>query len=229
MKKKIVIFGLLLFAVHHLSFSQNAVEKQIKGTLLDDLAEPLMFASIQVISKKGLRGTESDFDGNFKINILPGDSLRFSYIGYQSLVKAYEELSSEENNFIILDSKGITIQEVVVAGLSIASGCHLRCCYHRVSQKTLVRRESLNLSLNLIKRNWQYFPNPTSDYVQIDTKDLEGTIRLFSMEGKELKRHQINDALTKINLQGLPAGQYILRYDNDGWADVIGQVVKATN
>ncbi len=55
----------------------------VTGVITDESGYPLPVATIHI---KGMfRGTQSDFDGNYKIDALIGETLVFSYIGYKTV------------------------------------------------------------------------------------------------------------------------------------------------
>lgn len=74
------IFGLFLL----LMFSQVLfAQKNVKGSIKDaETKEALM--SVSILKKGTFSGVSSDFEGNFSMNAEPGDTLVFSYIGYES-------------------------------------------------------------------------------------------------------------------------------------------------
>lgn len=95
-KYKLVSF-LLFFAAVSISVAQSG----ISGTLNDgELNDVLPFANILV--KGTTKGTTSDFDGKYEIEIEPGTyTLAFSYVGYET--KLISDVLIEENKFTIVD------------------------------------------------------------------------------------------------------------------------------
>ena len=73
---------LLPLLVLSISFSY-AQEKTVSGTVTDQSNLPLPGVSIIVVGTTD--GTQSDFDGNYSINVSEGDVLRFSYIGQKTV------------------------------------------------------------------------------------------------------------------------------------------------
>lgn len=55
------------------------------------------------------------------------------------------------------------------------------------------------------------FPNPTSDFLIIDSEIRYDEIQLLTMTGKCVYRHELNENKTEINMHQLPAGIYIVR------------------
>ena len=88
---------------------------EITGKVTDEKGNPLPGASIIVRSNK--KGTQTDVDGNFKLNVPSGTVLIISYLGYQS-----QEVTAQENQPINISLK-VAINEsteVVVIGYGIA-------------------------------------------------------------------------------------------------------------
>ncbi len=55
-------------------------QSTIKGLVKDASGEPVISASVLVTGTSN--GVQTDFDGNFEINVAPGTQLTISYIGY---------------------------------------------------------------------------------------------------------------------------------------------------
>lgn len=73
------ILTLLLVLVVQLSFAQT---KTITGTVTDDAGLPLPGAN--VIIKGTNTGTQTDFDGNYSIAAAEGQTLTYSYVGFET-------------------------------------------------------------------------------------------------------------------------------------------------
>ena len=87
---------------------------EIKGTIVDEIGEPLM--GVTVVIKGTTRGTVTDFDGNFVLEGKAGEELEISYLGYRK-----KELKAQAGTVmkiaLELDSK--LIDEVVVVGYAV--------------------------------------------------------------------------------------------------------------
>ena len=125
MKRKIVSllgiasFGLPLFAMPENQpdlLSSTGVstvmqqQKAVQGKVLDQTGSPIIGASVLV--KGTMRGTITDVDGNFSIDVAKGETLVISYIGYvnQEIVPTGKNLS------IVLKEDNEVLDEVVVLG-----------------------------------------------------------------------------------------------------------------
>jgi len=86
-------------------------QQTISGSISDENG-PLPGATIVV--KGTTNGTQTDFDGNFTLSdVSEGDSLEFSYVGYETKELVYEQ----DTNFqIVLIEDTKALDEVVVVG-----------------------------------------------------------------------------------------------------------------
>lgn len=106
------LFILSIFA----SFSCISYGQIITGTVLDKETKiPLAYANVGILGKNN--GTVTDENGNFSLSIpekLLGDTLRISYIGYESisLCKYYQD--SLINLLVELKPKSFVLNEVII-------------------------------------------------------------------------------------------------------------------
>lgn len=94
-----------------LSFSQ---EKKITGIVSDE-NEVLPFVVVQIKGTKTV--THTDFDGKFSIKAKVGDTLLFSFIGYDSIKVKIKKRTNTLN--IVLISNTILLQETYSVECSI--------------------------------------------------------------------------------------------------------------
>lgn len=96
------------------SFVAWSQTKTVTGTVIDEVGNPVPFASVTI--KGTNRGTSSDGDGKFSIAVAPGEKLVVSATGYQTA-----DHTPVGNTLIITLPKGAAtiIDEVVVTALGI--------------------------------------------------------------------------------------------------------------
>ncbi len=90
-----------------LAFAQT---QQVKGTVLDNLGEPL--AGVNIVEKGTTNGTLTDIDGNFALNVARGKTLVFSFIGYRTT----EVVVSGTTLNVTLEEDSELLEDVVVIG-----------------------------------------------------------------------------------------------------------------
>jgi len=98
----------------NISVSELLADVVIKGKVFDKQNEPLIGVSIKV--KGTTRGTITDLNGQFSIDVSPNSILEFSYIGYKT--KSVQIQNQKVLN-IVLDEENKMLTEVVVTALGI--------------------------------------------------------------------------------------------------------------
>ena len=122
-------FSLLLGAFAVSSWAQQAVT--VKGTVKDAENNPVIGATVVV--KGTTIGTTTDIDGNYTINVNPGQVLEFSYVGMQQ-----SSITVGNKNVInITMADGEQLDEVVVIGYGTVKKSNLTGAVASVSGKDL--------------------------------------------------------------------------------------------
>ncbi|MCX6223469.1 MAG: SusC/RagA family TonB-linked outer membrane protein, partial [Bacteroidia bacterium] len=140
---KIIILLILIFSVNSVVFAQNrVVTGKVTGS---DTGETLPTASVFV--KGTTRGAITDMNGNFRMEILPGDAiLVFSFVGY-------EPLEVEIGNKVVIDAvlkvKSATLEEVVIIGYGTVRKSDLTGSVSSIKAKELTKVTSLNAEQSL--------------------------------------------------------------------------------
>ncbi|WP_372801718.1 SusC/RagA family TonB-linked outer membrane protein [Lutibacter sp.] len=100
---------MLVFMIYGLSATGQ--EKVISGTITDSSNQPLPGASVLI--KGTVTGVNSDFDGNYSINVKTGDVLVFSFVGYKT-----QEIKVANATLInvTLSEDSNVLDEVIVTG-----------------------------------------------------------------------------------------------------------------
>ncbi|MDL5510513.1 SusC/RagA family TonB-linked outer membrane protein [Arenibacter sp. M-2] len=133
MKQKTKILNHSLILMTFLLFSRvYGQERIVRGTVYDDLNQPLPGANILV--KGSTNGVQTDFDGNFSINVDAGDTLVISYLGFLS-----KEVLTENQSVVsvILLEDTSQLDEVVVVGYNSQSRNTLATSVSKLDTKIL--------------------------------------------------------------------------------------------
>ncbi len=110
MKKKLKgILTLFLAFIVHVTLAQ---ESRVTGTV-SDANGPL--PGVNVIIKGTLKGTETDFDGNYTVEAKTGDTLVFSFVGYTTVER---KITSNKIDVVLVEDENL-LQEVVVTAIGI--------------------------------------------------------------------------------------------------------------
>ena len=108
---KTLCLGLMLM------FSASALAQQtVTGTVLDELGEPVIGATVTVEGEK--TATITDMDGNYKLAVPKGKKITISYIGYMPMTVA-------PGGTVKLEEDKQTLEEVVVVGYGTQKKAHL--------------------------------------------------------------------------------------------------------
>lgn len=106
--KMLVLFA--AFAVQGV-FAQST--KTVSGTVSDDTG-PLPGVDVRI--KGTTRGTETDFDGKYSIQVSKGQTLQFSYIGMKSNEQVVDDIAKID---VVLEQDAEALDEVVVTAFGI--------------------------------------------------------------------------------------------------------------
>ena len=93
-------------------FSIITLTAQISGTIVDDTGEPLIGVNIS-LKNKITTGTISDIDGLYSISAGPGDTLSYSYIGFESIDRVVDNNKTID---VTMSESSALLNEVVVVG-----------------------------------------------------------------------------------------------------------------
>ena len=103
----------VLFLVLCVPFVLAQEPAKVTGKVIDDTGEPMIGVSVQV--KGTSHGAITDIDGNYSVNVEPGATLIFSYVGY--LTQEYKVKPGTLNVTLHEDTE--TLDELVVIGYGV--------------------------------------------------------------------------------------------------------------
>ncbi len=110
---------LLLVLIFNVSlFAQNGY--QLSGTVSDESNMPL--PGVNVVVANSSKGTATDFDGKFQIEVSNGDVLQFTYIGY---LKQSITITNQTTLNVVMVEDASQLDEVVVVGYGTRKKSHL--------------------------------------------------------------------------------------------------------
>ncbi|MEM6738381.1 MAG: carboxypeptidase-like regulatory domain-containing protein, partial [Bacteroidota bacterium] len=105
---------ILLLSVLVLSAMASAIaQRTVSGKVTDESGEAL--PGVNVLIQGTTTGTQTDLDGNFRISVEEGETLVFSYVGFES-----QEVNVGSRTVIDIAMGGATeLDEVVVTALGV--------------------------------------------------------------------------------------------------------------
>jgi len=123
----------LLIAVLLLFGATAFAQRTITGTVVDNIGEPVPFATVGVVGTT--IGTTTDFDGNFSLSV-PADATRIqvSFMGFESRII---ELGTASTFSVVLESQMTQLDEVVVVGFGTTTRRNLTASVVSVSADAL--------------------------------------------------------------------------------------------
>lgn len=107
------ILTLLLVLVVQISFAQ---QKTVTGTVADDTGLPL--PGVNILVQGTNQGTQTDFDGNYSINVEVGQTLVYSFLGFTT--QQIQVTGTTNVLDVQLEQDSATLEEVVVTGFGMA-------------------------------------------------------------------------------------------------------------
>jgi len=140
---QIIILLILILTGNSFVFAQNrVVTGKVTGS---DTGETLPTATVVV--KGTTRGVITDMNGNYQIEILPGDAmLVFSFVGYEP---QEVEIGNQTVINVTLKIKSSTLEEVVVIGYGTVRKSDLTGSVGSIKAKELTKITSLNAEQSL--------------------------------------------------------------------------------
>lgn len=116
-----------------LSFNTSAQEIEISGVVNGEDGIPL--PGVNVVVKNTDRGVQTDFDGAYSIEVVEGEVLTFSYVGF----KTFEiDIDGEEDEInVILEEDLSNLDEVVITGYSTQLRSNMATSVSKLDTKVL--------------------------------------------------------------------------------------------
>lgn len=144
MKKSVLPFALVCSALMlspyvggqaHAEVQNVLQAKAVKGTVVDETGEPVIGATVLVVGGSASQGTITDMDGNFSINVKPGQKLKITYIGCdESIVAAKEGMKVQMKT-----SGAVSLNTVEVVAYGVQKKVTMTGAISSVKSEDLVR------------------------------------------------------------------------------------------
>ena len=122
-------FQILLLALF-MSITMFAQKQVFTGTVVDSNGEPVIGAS--VVQKGSSNGSITDMDGNFSVNVEPGQVLTISFVGYKT-----QEIKAAPNMRVTLLDDAALLEDVVVIGYGVQKKSVVTASIAKVSSEDL--------------------------------------------------------------------------------------------
>lgn len=131
MNLKIKLFLIVLLAFNITLFAQNGT--LIKGTVVS-ATDNIPIPGVNVVVLNTSKGTTTDFDGNYQIQVNKGEVLQFTYIGFEAQTRIVGDQTTIN---ISLAEDLAQLDEVVVVGYGTQKKSHLTGSISKVVNESL--------------------------------------------------------------------------------------------
>ncbi len=129
---KAVAFLMVLFA----TLTANAQDYILAGKVINSKQEPLVGATVAV--KQLQKGTSTDFEGTFKLNLIKGKhTIEVSYLGYKTLTQEVD-ITSNQSITLNLVSDANVLDEVLVSAVRVKADAPVT--HSNLSKKEIAKR-----------------------------------------------------------------------------------------
>lgn len=119
-------------------------QKNISGVVKDSSGEPLI--GVSVLIQGTTQGTMTDIDGNFTLEVKPGETLEISYVGFQ---KQTLTVDAKNHYAVTMKEDSKALDEVVVVGFGTQKKVNLTGAVAAVSGEDLNKRPVVNATTML--------------------------------------------------------------------------------
>ncbi|MEG2599498.1 MAG: TonB-dependent receptor [Muribaculaceae bacterium] len=134
-----LMFIVMLFAAMTLYAQSDSFT--VSGTVKDKAGEVVFGATI--LDTKTHNGTVSDMNGKFSIVVIPGSSIKVSYIGYTTAIIPIQK--NKKVYDVVLDDNSVVVDELVVVGYGVQKKQTLTGSVAAVTNKDIVTTKNENL------------------------------------------------------------------------------------
>lgn len=115
----------------------QGAKQTVRGTVKDDMGEPVMGATVSVVGSDGLAVT--DIDGKFTIEATKGSTLKISYLGFVD-----REVKADDNVKVLMKEDTQALDELVVVGYGTMKRSDMTGALSSVNTKELSKRTTTN-------------------------------------------------------------------------------------
>jgi hypothetical protein len=208
MMKNMIFFFLTLLSTGFISFSGHAQftqPLQVSGIAIDsDLITPVPYASVTINSS--LRGTTTDQYGHFNLKALPGDTIRFSSVGYEDCMYILPALLEGEVYTLIqtMDQDTRVLEEVTIFSFPSAEALTKAILEYSSAEKDYeYTRQGQDLQ-QLLEENEILAKYAPRDYGEYD----HPYARLYAVYGLVPENNLLNPLVWSELIRDIKAGKF---------------------
>ncbi|GEC72187.1 CarboxypepD_reg-like domain-containing protein [Flavobacterium flevense] len=181
--KYFVVFFFLVFST--VTFAQDQITSQkVTGYIYNDNTKTPL-SGVNIININRVRGSRTDMNGYFEIDIHPTDTLHLSLLGFQSLrVKVTNDWIKNKVAKIYLTEKAIALEEVVIRPFNLTG-------YLEVDSKTIPINKNYQYSISGLNNGYEageYSPGAFGKVLGSIFNPADMLYNFFGKKGTELKK-----------------------------------------
>ncbi|MEL1240496.1 carboxypeptidase-like regulatory domain-containing protein [Flavobacterium flavipallidum] len=182
MKYFVVFFFLLLAAP---TFAQAVPTSQkVTGYVYNDNTKTPL-TGVNIININKVRGSKTDANGYFEIDVQPTDTLHFTFLGFQSLrVKVTNDWIKNKVAKIFLTEKAIALEEVVIKPFNLTG-------YLEVDSKTIPVNQNYRYNISGLNTGYEageYSPGAFGKVLGSIFNPADMLYNFFGKKSTELKK-----------------------------------------
>ena len=181
--KYFVVFFFLVFATA--SFAQATITSQkVTGYIYNDNTKTPL-SGVNIININKVRGSRTDVNGYFEIDVHPADTLHLSLLGFQSLrVKVTNDWIKNKVAKIFLTEKAIALEEVVIRPFNLTG-------YLEVDSKTIPVNQNYRYNISGLNSGYEageYSPGAFGKVLGSIFNPADMLYNFFGKKSVELKK-----------------------------------------
>lgn len=181
--KYFVVFFFLVFST--VTFAQDQITSQkVTGYIYNDNTKTPL-SGVNIININRVRGSRTDINGYFEIDIHPTDTLHLSLLGFQSLrVKVTNDWIKNKVAKIYLTEKAIALEEVVIRPFNLTG-------YLEVDSKTIPINKNYQYSISGLNNGYEvgeYSPGAFGKVLGSIFNPADMLYNFFGKKSTELKK-----------------------------------------
>ena len=110
------------------------LQQQINGSVLDEMGEPIIGATVLIEGGSATQGVITDIDGNFTISVAAQTRLVISYLGYQTVI-----VEAQDGMTVTMTPDAVTLQGVEVVAYGVQKKVTVTGALSSVKSEDLTR------------------------------------------------------------------------------------------
>lgn len=178
-----VVFFFLILSSSAIAQVTEPIIK-VSGIISNDNTN-LPLSNVNIININKVKGTTTDSEGHFEIEVTQSDTLHFSMLGFQPLkVRVTNDWIKNKTTKIQLTERAIALEEVVINSFKLTG-------YLEVDSKLIPTRENYRYSISGLHEGYEageYSPNAFSKVMGSIFNPADMLYNFFGKKPKELKR-----------------------------------------